>query len=56
MRDVLAAAEALPDARFLVVGSAGLAFADAPVPPNVDLCGIVDGGFVHSVLGVATRR
>jgi glycosyltransferase involved in cell wall biosynthesis len=54
VRDVLAAAEALPAARFLVVGSAGLAFADEVVPANVDLCGIVDGGFVHSVLGVAS--
>ena len=54
VRDVLAAAEALPEARFLVVGSAGLAFADEPVPPNVDLCGIVNGGFVQSVLGVAS--
>ena len=55
VRDVLAAAEALPDARFLVVGSAGLAFADEPVPPNVDLCGVVDAGFVRSVLGARRR-
>jgi glycosyltransferase involved in cell wall biosynthesis len=54
VRDVLAAAEALPAARFLVVGSAGLAFADEPVPPNVDLCGVVDAGFVQSVLGLAS--
>ena len=53
VRDVLAAAEALPDTRFLVVGSAGLAFADEPVPANVDVCGIVDAGFVRSVLGLA---
>jgi glycosyltransferase involved in cell wall biosynthesis len=53
VRDVLAAAEALPATRFLVVGSAGLAFADEPVPPNVDLCGVVDAGFVRSVLGLA---
>jgi glycosyltransferase involved in cell wall biosynthesis len=53
VRDVLAAAEALPETRFLVVGSAGLAFADEAVPRNVDLCGIVDGGFVRSVLGLA---
>ncbi len=53
VRDVIAAAEVLPDERFLVVGSAGLAFADEPVPPNLDLCGIVDAGFVRSVLGLA---
>jgi glycosyltransferase involved in cell wall biosynthesis len=53
VRDVLVAAEALPDTRFLVVGSAGLAFADEPVPANVDVCGIVDAGFVRSVLGLA---
>jgi len=53
VRDVLAAAEALPGARFLVVGSAGLAFAAEPVPPNADLCGVVDAGFVRSVLGLA---
>ena len=33
------------------VGSAGLAFADEPMPANVDLCGVVDAGFVRSVLG-----
>jgi glycosyltransferase involved in cell wall biosynthesis len=53
VRDVLAAAEALPGGRFLVVGSAGLAFAAEPVPPNADLCGVVDAGFVRSVLGLA---
>jgi len=53
VRDVLAAAETLRAVRFLVVGSAGLAFAEVPVPPNVDLCGIVDAGFVQSVLGLA---
>ncbi len=54
VRDVLGAAEALPDTRFLIVGSAGLAFADEPVPPNVDLCGVVDQGFLRSVLGLAS--
>jgi glycosyltransferase involved in cell wall biosynthesis len=53
VRDILAAAEALPDIRFLVVGSAGVAFAAEQVPRNVDLCGVVDGGFVRSVLGLA---
>ena len=53
VRDVLAAAETLPDTRFLVVGSAGLAFLEQPVPGNVDLCGSVDAGFVRSVLGLA---
>jgi glycosyltransferase involved in cell wall biosynthesis len=53
VRDVLATAEELPGTRFLVVGSAGLAFAAQPVPANVDLCGVVDGGFVRSVLGLA---
>jgi glycosyltransferase involved in cell wall biosynthesis len=53
VRDILVAAEALPDMRFLVVGSAGRAFADESVTPNVDLCGLVDGGFVRSVLAFA---
>jgi glycosyltransferase involved in cell wall biosynthesis len=53
VREILAAAEALPDVRFLVVGSAGRAFAGEPVAPNVDLCGLVDGGFVRSVLAFA---
>jgi glycosyltransferase involved in cell wall biosynthesis len=53
VRDILAAAEALPDVRFLVVGSAGLAFAGEHVSPNADLCGVVDGGFVRSVLALA---
>jgi glycosyltransferase involved in cell wall biosynthesis len=53
VRDILAAAEALPEVRFLVVGSAGAAFADAPVPGNVDLCGVVEARFVRSVLGLA---
>ena len=53
VRDILAAAEAQPDVRFLVVGSAGRAFAGESVAPNVDLCGLVDGGFVRSVLAFA---
>jgi glycosyltransferase involved in cell wall biosynthesis len=53
VRDVIVAAQARPDTRFLVVGSAGLAFADEPMPANVDVCGIVDAGFVRSVLGLA---
>ena len=53
VRDVIAAAEALPATRFLVLGSAGLAFAEEPVPRNVDLCGVVDSGFVRSALGLA---
>jgi len=53
VRDVVAAAVELPDTRFLVLGSAGLAFADEPVPRNVDLCGVVNTGFVRSALGLA---
>ena len=53
VRDIIAAAAALPDVRFLIVGSAGVAFAGEAVPPNTDLCGVVDGGFVRSVLSFA---
>jgi len=53
VRDVVAAAAVLPDTRFLVLGSAGLAFAEEPMPRNVDLCGVVNTGFVRSVLGIA---
>lgn len=51
--DLLAAARELPDVRFVMMGSAGLAFAGQQLPENVDLCGVVDGGFVHAVLQVA---
>ncbi len=52
VRDVLRAAVELPDVRFLVVGSAGLPFCDDPAPANVDFCGVVQAGFVRSVLGI----
>lgn len=52
VRDVIDAAGALPDARFVVLGSAGLAFRGRDVPANVDLCGIVAPGFVAEVLGI----
>ena len=52
VRDVIAAAHALPEVRFLVVGSAGLPFSTAEVPGNVDLCGIVAHGFIRDILGV----
>jgi glycosyltransferase involved in cell wall biosynthesis len=51
VRDILTAAEEIPDARFLILGSAGRPFADAP--PNVDVCGVVDSGFVRDVLAFA---
>jgi glycosyltransferase involved in cell wall biosynthesis len=53
VRDILVAAEELPDVRFVVVGSAGLASPPRGVPANVDVCGVVDGGFVKSLLGLA---
>jgi glycosyltransferase involved in cell wall biosynthesis len=53
VRDIIAAAREAPDVRFLVLGSAGKPFARADAPANVDLCGEVDAGFVHSALAVA---
>ena len=53
VRDVVAAAEAVSDVGFLVVGSAGVPFTGEHVPSNVDLCGVVDHGFVRSVLSIA---
>jgi glycosyltransferase involved in cell wall biosynthesis len=53
VRDIIAAAEALPDVRFVVVGGAGAAFAGEKTTANVDLCGVVDGGFVRSLLSLA---
>ena len=53
VRDILAAAEQLPELRFLIVGSAGAAFSGEHIPLNVDLCGLVDAGFVRSVLSFA---
>lgn len=52
-RDVLEAARRLPDVRFLIVGGVGIPLADDPIPANVDLCGVVEGGFIASVLGLA---
>jgi glycosyltransferase involved in cell wall biosynthesis len=55
IRDLLRVAEDLAEAgvRVLICGSAGLAFADKWIPPNVDLCGVVDDAFLRSVLGLA---
>ena len=53
IREILETAEALPDTRFLVVGSAGLAFSDARIPPNVDICGVVEAEFIHTLLRLA---
>jgi glycosyltransferase involved in cell wall biosynthesis len=52
-RDILRAAEQLPDVRFVIVGSVGMALAAEDIPSNVDVCGMVDAGFVRAVLGVA---
>ena len=53
VRDLMGAAEDMPDVRFVVLGGAGRPFAHADVPANVDLCGEVDDGFMHSALAVA---
>jgi glycosyltransferase involved in cell wall biosynthesis len=52
-RAVLAAAESLPDARFVIVGSAGSALIDDRVPANVDITGPVDANFLRTLLGIA---
>lgn len=52
-RALLGAARERPETRFLVVGSVCSALAGDEIPPNVDLCGMVDDGFLHSVLGLA---
>jgi glycosyltransferase involved in cell wall biosynthesis len=51
--EVLDAARELPDIRFAVAGSVGLALDAARVPANVDVCGVVDAAFVSGVLAVA---
>ena len=56
VRDVLVAAETLPDTRFLIVGSAGLAFFEDPVPGNVDLCGSVTRASCAACSGLPARR
>lgn len=53
VRDLLGAAEALPGLRFLIVGSVGMPFAEAPRPDNVDFCGLVPSPFVTAALGIA---
>lgn len=53
LRDLLRLAPAVEDVRFVVVGSAGLAFAGEPMPVNVDLCGMADDGFLRGVLSLA---
>jgi glycosyltransferase involved in cell wall biosynthesis len=55
IRDLLRVADDLAEAgvRVLICGSAGLAFADKWIPPNLDLCGVVDDAFLRSVLGLA---
>lgn len=53
VRDLIHMAPARPGVRFVVVGSAGLALAGDLMPANVDLCGVVDDGFLRELLGVA---
>lgn len=52
-RAVLEAAAALPAVRFLLVGSAGRAFAHEQLPANVDITGPVHEAFLREVLGLA---
>ena len=52
-RAVIAAARDLPDARVLVVGSAGTALLGEETPANVDLTGPVHEAFLHAVLALA---
>jgi glycosyltransferase involved in cell wall biosynthesis len=49
---IVEAARMLPDVRFLVVGSVGRALRIDRSPPNVDVCGAVEEGFLRSVLGL----
>jgi glycosyltransferase involved in cell wall biosynthesis len=52
VRDILAAAPSLEGVRLLVVGSAGALFAaQEDLPPNVDICGVLDGQLVQTLLG-----
>jgi glycosyltransferase involved in cell wall biosynthesis len=53
VRTILAAAHLARHIRFIVVGSVGLALGRIDPPPNVDLCGVVDAGFVTAVLSLA---
>jgi glycosyltransferase involved in cell wall biosynthesis len=53
VRDLLRHALDLEDVRVLLLGSAGLAFADSPLPGNFDVCGVVDDAFLASVLSIA---
>jgi glycosyltransferase involved in cell wall biosynthesis len=54
IRDLLRVAPEHEQTRFVVLGSGGLAMAGEDIPANVDLCGTVDGGFMASVLSIAT--
>jgi len=51
--DMLEAATEVPDVRFLVLGSVGATLGRRCVPPNVDVCGTVDDGFLRSALAIA---
>jgi glycosyltransferase involved in cell wall biosynthesis len=53
VRDLLRLSEDLEGVRVLVLGSAGLAFADKPMPGNFDVCGVVDDAFLADVLSIA---
>ena len=52
-RLVVEAAAVLPDVRFLIVGSAGLALDAADMRPNIDATGPVSDRFLASVLRIA---
>jgi glycosyltransferase involved in cell wall biosynthesis len=53
VEDILRMAPDLEHVRFVIVGSAGRAFGDVPVPANVDLCGVVDARFMLTLLSLA---
>jgi glycosyltransferase involved in cell wall biosynthesis len=53
VRDLLRLARELEGVRVLVIGSAGLAFADHALPGNIDLCGVVEDAFLADVLSLA---
>jgi glycosyltransferase involved in cell wall biosynthesis len=52
-RALIAAAESVPDAGVLVVGSVGARVADLLLPANVDVTGPVHEGFLRAVLSLA---
>jgi glycosyltransferase involved in cell wall biosynthesis len=53
IRELLNLVDALEGVRVIVCGSAGLAFSGEAIPGNFDICGVVDDGFLRSVLAVA---